>query len=302
MDIQIVDQLQEEYLKVYMDELMDYQVGDKVDLSSVEVERFFESGYSEFISDYEIIGPEILEFGEYKFIVKHGDIEGQFVIDATTEIYFETMEVFSLLVDEIFNFGGMNDFDYETKLIKINKRGKAKLDNYFWSHIPSSMIWDLAKLKGIVSLQNICIQYDGHKIDEKDLEVLKDLCYFGPLTPSPCLTIYSIRGEVKEDIIVEQDIFTVEYVVENPDILSSEEIVSNDETDPELPDAYVAPENIDAVEDIFDVAEMNIEDDKPVESNTEEINPEEYNLEEINSEELNPEEIITENPNPEEKY
>ena len=74
-----------------MDELMDYQVGDKVDLSSVEVERFFESGYSEFISDYEIIGPEILEFGEYKFIVKHGDIEGQFVIDATTEIYFETM-------------------------------------------------------------------------------------------------------------------------------------------------------------------------------------------------------------------
>ena len=65
------------------------------------------------------------------------------------------------------------------------------------------------------------------------------------------------------------------WLIYNPDILSSEEIVSNDETDPELPDAYVAPENIDAVEDIFDVAEMNIEDDKPLESNTEEINPEE---------------------------
>ena len=251
LKLQVVDQLKEKSLVIYPKPTDSYNwVGDKSNFDGYSVQVIYEGGYSEYVTDYEIIGNEELEIGENTYTFKYKELEEKIIVNAYQKFYFETGDVYYAVLYSYENSeynGVVESNDYERWLI-VDQRGKELLDerigNNYGTSVMSSCIWDLQNLSGI-STKEVSIYYDGHKIDEADLEVLRKICKMDPLE-KPTLTIVSSKTDLedmKEEVIVEQNDFNVVFIKLQFDD------VYNDSEDEEVND-WDANETVKIFEDL----------------------------------------------------
>ena len=81
--------------------------------------------------------------------------------------------------------------------------------------IASSTIQELSVTVDYFGFTKITLRYDGHKIDEKDLELLQKVYLaWGEEDEVPGLTIIKTTSDQEEDTIVEQDYFEIIFVNE----------------------------------------------------------------------------------------
>lgn len=182
-----------------------FKPGDMVDLSNIIVELVYENGYSEAINDYIVEGNRELHEGENSFTIIKDGMKSTFVIncDGIKTIQFKTTELLNQIC-EIVGEEEIEEIDYENKTIVITKQGVINLrDGYF--KVNSSMLDDIDSLKDI-PLSEIYIEYDGHKINENDIEKL------GMFIEVTQLNIINNTAEKNEDIIVAQDRFDLNFI------------------------------------------------------------------------------------------
>lgn len=181
-----------------------YKANDEVDFSELIVEVVYENGYSKKVNDYTIEGNKILKEGINEYIVRVDGMETTFIIECEelVKLQFKTEELLKK-VSEWVSENEIISKDLENKILIITKQGALHIkDSYI--KIDSSMIADIDSLKDI-PLFEILIEYDGHKIDESDIEKLS------LFTDVNTLYIINNTNEKNEDIIVEQDRFNIEF-------------------------------------------------------------------------------------------
>ena len=114
--------------------------------------------------------------------------------------------------------------------------------------IASSTIQELSVTVDYFGFTKITLRYDGHKIDEKDLELLQKVYLaWGEEDEVPRLTIIKTTSD-QEDTIVEQDYFEIIFVDKEPEDDTSKDEGSNgkktdDNTEDEGTDATKADDN-----------------------------------------------------------
>lgn len=182
-----------------------FKPGDKVDLSDIIVELVYKNGYTEITNDYVIEGDRELHEGENLFTIIKDGIKSTFVIncDGIKTIQFKTTELLNQIC-ELVGKEEIEEINYENKTIVITKQGVINLrDGYF--KVNSSMLDDIDSLKDI-PLSEIFIEYDGHKINENDIEKL------GMFAEVTQLNIINNTSEKNEDIIVIQERFDLNFI------------------------------------------------------------------------------------------
>ena len=217
LEIFTSDQMKEESIKIHREtfDRAEHLFGQKPNFEHLKVEKFYEGGYSEFINDYEITGPEVLQFGKNEYLLKCGDFEEKIVIDAIAKIYFETDNIYNACARALVWCGEeIGNVDQVKRMIVLTKYRADKMCSEPLICVESGNIWDLKKLEGLVAFQSISVSYDGQKIDENDLEVLRNISDHGVfVSGNPQLTICYFSKDVKsrDELIVPQNDFELTF-------------------------------------------------------------------------------------------
>ena len=111
-------------------------------------------------------------------------------------IHFASDELGRILMEEA-SYEAICNVDWSEKTMEVSRLGLGHLKDSFFK-IPSSRIQELQSIKDDVDLACIDIIYDGHKIDEDDVEVLKQF-------EDAEIFIINYSDEKEEDLVTASD-------------------------------------------------------------------------------------------------
>ena len=173
-----------------------YILGDHLDLTGLKVELVYLSGARKEITDYVVNEDIELVEGENIIDIYKDNFHCEFNVDCCMKLKFDSIQLLTKVAEVVGEQEIINQ-DIINKTLYITKQGENNIyDGYF--EIESSLLYDIGSLNKI-KFSELFIVYDGHKINEEDIEKLKSLIV------TDKIHIINTSEEKNENIIVKQD-------------------------------------------------------------------------------------------------